>query len=154
MKSVLPTPGAIDARKAALEADYDEWLTNAHEQAKESTSWSGAWYSAGPFTFTGDAAKQTFDPEKNPVKLSDSFDDGRIDWRRRFDYRDAMSNQFVDGSMNAVNYLFRRIVSPQDYTLNISLRAGNGAVIWLNDKPITPTPHNGNGPIVEELIRR
>ena len=126
-KRLADARSEFDARKKSLEADYDEWLSNAEEQAKEATFWSGAWYSAGPFSFTRDGAKQIFEPEKHPVILSDSFDNGRLHWRLRLDYRDAASNQFVDGSTNAVNYLYRRILSPQDYTLNVSLCAGNGA---------------------------
>lgn len=136
----------LDARKAELDRGFDAWLAKSEEGAREAASWFGAWYSVGPFPFTGDPIKQALGPEKLPVELSQTFDNGKRPWRLRLDLYDSKSAEVLEGS-NTVTYLYRRIQSSEDRVQRVMLLAGNNAVIWLNDERITKGPHKANSPI-------
>jgi len=95
--------------------------------------------------------KQTFGPEKHAVDLSEVFDNGQRPWRQRLEYADGSNKITLDGVKNAVNYLYCRIHSQEDRTADFQILAGNGALVWLNEDPVKPSPLKGSGLITLKL---
>ena len=106
-------------------------------QSKRRPPTLSAWHAVGPFA-AGDAGKafsRAFGPEKqyleNPaVDLEASFDEGKFRWREEGAWTDGKVHTL--SGANAATYLFRRIESPDDSTLGVSLGSDDGIQVWLN----------------------
>jgi hypothetical protein len=97
----------------------------------------GDWYSVGPFKDVERYLKsRSHGPEGRDVDLEEEFEmstGDKLKWKRRTDYVDGKVHQDLPGEMSA-NFLYRKIISPREQTLTLSLGSDDGIRVYLNNK--------------------
>jgi Protein of unknown function (DUF1549)/Protein of unknown function (DUF1553)/Planctomycete cytochrome C len=96
----------------------------------------GVWQHVGPFAAASfDAAfQQAFDPEKK-VDLKQTYNKGRLKWRKRPRWTDGKVQNTLRGD-NAANYLYRVIDSTAEETISLSLGSDDAIRLWINGREV------------------
>ena len=95
----------------------------------------GPWRSIGPFkSLASNVFGEAFAPEWE-VDLSKSYDNGKLHWQERPEWRDGVVND-LGTETHCATYLFRIITVPNDTILPASLGSDDGIKVWVNNKQI------------------
>lgn len=99
----------------------------------------GDWYSVGPFNDNERYLRsRKHGPEGRPINLEEEFETAtgeKLKWKKRSDYADGKPHSDLPGDM-AANFLYRRILSPKDQKITVSLGSDDGIRVFLNDRRI------------------
>jgi hypothetical protein len=98
----------------------------------------GSWQVIGPFpAFTPEQAHNTAFPPEREIRLDKAYEDGKLKWKERAEWKDAVRHQ-LDG-YNAATYLYRRITTRSALPLWVSIGADYGVQVWLNGRNLLHT---------------
>jgi len=99
----------------------------------------GDWYSVGPFNDNERYLRsRKHGPEGKAVELEEEFETEtgeKLKWKKRADYVDGKPHTDLPGDQ-AANFLYRKIVSPKDQKIAISLGSDDGIRVFLNNKQL------------------
>ncbi len=97
----------------------------------------GDWYSVGPFNDVERYLRsKKHGPEGQDINLEEEFateTDAKLKWKKRSDYVDGKPQNDLPGDM-AANFIYRKILSPKDQDVTISLGSDDGIKVYLNNK--------------------
>jgi hypothetical protein len=115
-----------------------EAVAEAADPAKEPPSapaTMGRWWAVGPFKANdaGDAFNRAY-VDETAVDLAKSYDDGKLKWTERPDWKDAEVTKLTGD--NAATYLYRTISVPHAQVMQLSLGSDDGIRGWLNGQPL------------------
>lgn len=99
----------------------------------------GDWYTVGPFN---DVARylrgRKHGPEGKKIDTEEEFENEegkKIKWKKRSDYADGKVIKDLPGD-NAANFLYRKILSPKDQKVTVSLGSDDGIKVYLNNRQL------------------
>lgn len=99
----------------------------------------GDWYSVGPFNDVERYLRsRRHGPEGKPIDLQQEFETEtgqKLKWRKRPEFTDGKVQGDLPGDM-AANFLYRKILSPKDQKVTLSLGSDDGIKVFLNHQEL------------------
>lgn len=99
----------------------------------------GPWHSLGPFNDNERYLRsRKHGPEGRSIQLEEEFETEtgeKLKWRKRADYADGKAHTDLPGDQ-AANFLYRKILSPREQTISISLGSDDGIRVYLNNRQL------------------
>ncbi|MCS1407634.1 MAG: hypothetical protein M2R45_00794 [Verrucomicrobia subdivision 3 bacterium] len=136
---VLKPWSAVDEAQRRWEAEVQVVRLQRAEDGETSSVVLNDWYTVGPFNDVRlYLLPRKYGPEGKPVALEDAFKlvtEETVAWRHRPTWKDGMVHTDLPGD-TAANFLYRKIQSPKDQRVKISLGSGDGIKVYLNQKEL------------------
>lgn len=130
---------AVDERQRTWEEELIAGLEKKENTLETTGLVLKDWYTIGPFSDTQlYLLSRKHGPEGKKIDLGATYKTATGDeltWRARPDWKDGVVHGDLKGN-TAANFVYRKIESPKEQTVNVSLGSDDGIKVYLNGKEI------------------